>query len=1063
MSSPPQPNGQAVVTATSPRVPVVGIGASAGGIRALQDLFGALPAHPGAAMVVIVHLDPSHASELASILQLRTVMPVTQVNGRVPLEADHVYVIPPDRRLLISGSDIATAPFEERRGQRAPIDLFFRSLAAEHGDGWVVVLTGSGSDGSVGVRAVKEHGGIILVQDPAEAEYPMMPRAAIAAGADFVLPLSGIATQLVQLIRAKAEASADPADAGDEEMLRRILAHIRAKTGQDFASYKRATVSRRILRRMQVVQTDKLGSYFAYLRSHPEEVQALFNDLLISVTSFFRDAQAYTALAERVIPGLSDRDPGQPIRVWVPGCATGEEAYSIAILLLEEAARRDTRHLIQVFASDLDAGALATARAGRYPTAIAADVSAERLARFFTLEGDHYVVRPELRDLVVFAVHGLLKDPPFSRLDLISCRNLMIYLERDLQEQACRTFAYALSPRGHLFLGSSETADHPPGLFAVVDREARIYRVNEQSARMLPPLPSVLLPAPLNIAVEAQSKARAPPSEMLAHRQALEELAPPSMLVDQDQSILNLSETAGHFLQPPGGRVTSDAAAMVRPELRFDLTAALHRAFEHDERTVTLPIPVRFNGTPQAVALQVSPRTSASGVRTALVLFVKGGPAPDSAEIVAPPEASPLVVRLREELLGSRAHLRTTREQYEAATEELRAANEELQSINEEYRSTAEELETSKEELQSINEELQTLNNELKLKLDMVARSNNDLQNLMGASDIATLFLDKSMRIKRFTPRTTELFSIHAGDEGRPVSDFTHRLEYGDLVADAERVLADLIPIERSIHTLDDRWLTTRLRPYRTIDDKIEGVVVTFFDVTEKRNADAEWAARQDLLLKEFGHRVKNTLAVVQAIVRQTLKGKSVPNDPGLADRLCDRLRALALSHDLLVKSEWKQIDLRTLARSQLAALIADDRLEIGGEALSINAEIATPLGLVLHELATNAVKYGALRSEHGRVALSWSKVGTAEEGVLEIVWRERGGPPVTAPDHKGLGTTLIEQGVKGGRAECEYDPLGVTWKLKVPVGPSADSMHEAADIGQGREPRRINSISGRG
>jgi two-component system CheB/CheR fusion protein len=1015
-------------------IKIVGIGASAGGIQALQNLFSALPPTLGAAIVVIVHLDPAHASELASIIQLRTAMPVTQVNGRVPLEPGHVYVIPPDRRLLINGNDIAIAPFEERRGQRAPIDQFFSSLATEHGDGCVVILSGSGADGSVGIRTVKEHGGIILVQDPAEAEYPMMPRAAIAAGADFVLPVADIAKQLVELIRLKEVAGSEQGEQDLDEWTRRILAHLRAKTGQDFTQYKRATIARRLQRRMQVVQVSGLGSYFSYLRTNAEEVQALFNDLLISVTSFFRDTQAFKALAEKVIAPLFDGNADQPIRVWVPGCATGEEAYSVAMLLIEEADRRGRNPVCQVFASDLDAGALAKARAGRYPGSIAAQVSAERLARFFTREGDDYVVRSELRDLVVFACHGLLKDPPFSRVNLISCRNLLIYLERELQEQACRTFAYALLPQGVLFLGASETAEHPAGLFTVLDRDARLYRVNEKSTRSLPPLPPVPINGPQASPVDTPTKRRSPQSEALKHRQALEEHAPPSMLVDSTHAIINLSENAGRFLQPPGGRLTNDAAAMVRAELRLELTAALHRALEHDQRTLTLPIAVRFNGTPQAVALQVSPHTSPTGVRTALVLFLEGGPAAPLGDLDNQPDGSPVLDRLREELLASRTLLATTREQYETTAEELRAANEELQSINEEYRSTAEELETSKEELQSINEELQTLNNELKLKLDIVSRSNNDLQNLMAATDIATLFLDKAMRIKRFTPKTAELFSIHAGDEGRPVSDFTHRLEYQNLVADAERVLADLVPIERSIHTVNGRWLTTRLRPYRTVDDKIEGVVVTFFDVTEQRLAEEAWASRQNLLLKEFGHRVKNSMAMVMSIVHQTLRDS--PDMKVLSERLTNRLLALSRSHDLLVRGDWAEVGLELVVREQLQAYLDTNRIRLEGAQVQLTPDVATPLGLVLHELATNAVKYGALGSDQGHVHLSWRMLGSDDDRVLEIVWQERGGPRVTAPSDVGLGMRLIKRAIRNTTAEFDYDPLGLTLRLRIDMKP---------------------------
>ena len=418
------------------RIPILGIGASAGGIEALQTLFAAMPGDLGVAFVVLIHLDPSHDSELPSILAHATAMPVTQVNAPTAIRANCVYVIPPNRRLLITDDLITPAEFKEPRGHRAPIDQFFRSLAEQHGDGFAMVLSGGGSDGSLGVRAIRENGGIILVQDPDEAEFGSMPRNAIASGADFVLPVRELAQCLANLARSKPVVAQQTLETGDEETLRRILAHLRARVGQDFSGYKRATLLRRIARRMQVAQTARLETYLAYLREHPEEVGALFNDLLISVTSFFRDASAFSTLAREVIPLLfppQGRDPA--IRVWVPACATGEEAYSIAILLLEEAARREARPDIQIFATDLDDQALAVARDGRYPAAIATDVSEERLRRFFAREGEQYRIRREVRDLVVFASHSVLKDPPFSHINLISCRNMLIYLDRDLQQQ----------------------------------------------------------------------------------------------------------------------------------------------------------------------------------------------------------------------------------------------------------------------------------------------------------------------------------------------------------------------------------------------------------------------------------------------------------------------------------------------------------------------------------------------------------------------------------------------------------------------------------------------------
>jgi two-component system CheB/CheR fusion protein len=867
-----------------------------------------------------------------------------------------------------------------------------------------------------------------------------MPRSAWASGADFVQPIRELSQCLADLIRTKAQVGERTIDEGNEEILRRILAQLRAKTGQDFAGYKRATVLRRISRRMQVAQTETLEQYLAYLREHPDEVQALFNDLLISVTSFFRDADAFAVVATRIIPQLfNNLSRDKAIRVWAPACATGEEAYSIAILLLEEAARREVRPDIQIFATDLDDSALAVAREGRYPTVISGDVSDERLRRFFVREGDQYRIRREVRDLIVFASHSLLKDPPFSHIDLISCRNLMIYLDRELQQQIISILYYSLQPNGFLFLGASESADNPPGFFLSVDREARIYRSIDRPRDRLPPLPRLFSTLRGPEASGALRVTRAVASvDASLHRQSLEQSAPPSMLVDENHMAVNLSETCGRFVLHPSGPITADAAEIVRPELRLELRAALHRAFERNEPTVTLPIPVQFDGKPNTVVLYVRPLRRDEGPRAALVLFMEGGGSAElSAAEAAGGEDGKLAAQLREELHATRTVLRTTREQYEAATEELRAANEELQSINEEYRSTAEELETSKEELQSINEELQTLNSELKLKLEMVSRAHNDLQNLMSATDVSTMFLDSELRIQRFTPRMAELFNIVAGDEGRPVTDFTHRLDYPDMVTDARRVLADLIPIERTVATTTGRWFLIRLRPYRTIDDKIEGIVATFVDVTERREAEAAWTARQSMLLNELTHRVKNTLAVVQAIVRQSLYDSGASE--AALDSLDDRLRALGKTHDLLLSNEWRGASVEGVAREQLAPYLGDgsdhEQVQMSGPMVTIPSAAATMLGVMLHELATNALKFGSLSSAKGRVLLKW-QVRNAENGraTLEISWLERDGPEVKPPERRGFGLTLLERNDAGARINLKFEPAGLACHIAMRV-----------------------------
>jgi two-component system, chemotaxis family, CheB/CheR fusion protein len=820
---------------------IVAIGASAGGVQALQSFFSNIPSNTGAAFIVVVHLDPQHRSELSAIVGARTSMPVVQVETKAHLEANRVYVIPPDRRLQVVDHELSATLFEEPRGQRLPIDFLFRSVAERLGDGFAVILSGAGSDGTLGVRAVKEAGGIILVQDPNEADYTSMPRSAIETGAvDFVLPVRELVKRLTDLIRIKEVVWPPEMGSLDEEVLRRILAHLRVRTGHDFSKYKQSTVLRRLARRMQVNRIDTLRDYYEVIRDNPDEVQALLSDLLISVTSFFRDRDAFGTLAKVLPQVFASKQTGQPIRIWVAGCATGEEAYSMGILLLEEASRQNERPQLQIFGTDLDVRALATAREGRYPVAIEADVSEGRLRRFFTRDGDHYRVRQELRDIILFALHDLLKDPPFSHVDLVSCRNVLIYLDRDLQEQVCATFNYALNPAGYLFLGAAETADNPAGLFRNVDRHSRIYQSTLPAGAKPHALPRLMGPIRVREQMLPLIQAVSPTtalSEAAAHRRAIEQIAPPSILVDEVQRVIHLSDTAGRYLLPSGGPLSADVTELVRPELRFELRSALHRAFEHRQPTLSLPVRVKLNSATHPVQIQIKPLQEGGEWRRAVVLFIEGDAVAEA--LSGDQQVTDETVRhLKEELEITQQRLRTMREESEAANEELRASNEELQSINEEYRSTSEELETSKEELQSINEELQTVNSELKSKLELISRANSDLQNLLAATDFGTLFLDSGLHIKRFTDQVKELFSITVSDEGRPISDFAHQLEYDALIKDARSVLADLVPVRREVRSRQGRWYDLRMRPYRTVEDKIDGVVITFVDVTERRSME---------------------------------------------------------------------------------------------------------------------------------------------------------------------------------------------------------------------------------
>jgi two-component system, chemotaxis family, CheB/CheR fusion protein len=1030
--------------------PTVGIGTSAGGVHALQMFFESLPDDVNAAFVVVLHLDPWRQSELSSILAARTRMPVTQVTGLTPMEPRHVYVIPPNRQLRATDHHLAITEFDEPRWQRTPIDLFFRSLAAEGGDNFAIVFSGAGSDGSVGIKAVKEAGGIILVQDPDEAEYGSMPRSAVATGlADFVLPIREIAARLPELIRNRQSLPLDVLNETDGEAMQRILSHLRVRSGHDFSNYKRSTVRRRIGRRMQVQRAATMSDYLGGLRESPQEAQALFADLLISVTTFFRDTNAFEKLTALVIPRLFDeKGAADTIRVWVAGCATGEEAYSIAILLLEEASRHEIRCGLQVFASDLDDNALAVAREGRYPVAIEADMTEERLRRFFTREGDHYRVTRELRDMVLIARHSFLKDPPFSRVDLISCRNVLIYLDREVQSQVCTTFHFALQRSGYLFLGSSENADSPIGAFRNIDREARIYqRASIPSEVRITARTGVGTFGLEPMASRTKTAFRAP-LEAGVHREALERLAPPSIIVDESYRAVHLSEQAGRYLQPSGGTLTNDITELAREELRFDMRAALHRVFAHNEASLHGPIGVRFNGSARRVYLQTRPlEAEPSRSRNAIVFFFEGEAIGDIA--LTPKEieeqaSGEQIQQLLYELQFSQSQLLTSREEYEGANEELRAANEELQSVNEEYRSTSEELETSKEELQSINEELQTVNSELKIKLESVSRAHSDVQNLMAATDVGILFLDPKLRINRFTPRISELFNLVAGDEGRSITDFTHRLDYDDLAADARKVLRDLHSSEREVHGKDGSWYLTRLKPYRTVEDKIDGVVVTFVDIGERRRAEdalRESESQMRILVSELQHRTRNLIGVVMAMMERTaVAGQTLAE---FKASFGDRLVALGRVQGLLSRAApGDRVTFDSLLQSELSAQSEDGGTVTldGPNGVVLRSNLVQALAMALHELTTNAVKYGALGQRSGRLHVRWRVQAENGSPWILVDWKESGvetSQPEGMSRGAGNGRGLIEKALPyqfGARTSFAIEPDGVHCTIALPL-----------------------------
>ncbi len=916
-----------------PQVPVVGIGASAGGVQALETFFRAVPTDLGVAFVVIVHLSPEHQSELAAILGRFTSMPSLPVNSVQPLRPNHVYVISPDRRLEITDHSVAALPFEEPRGKRAPIDSFFRSLAAEHGDGFAIILSGGGSDGALGVRATKEAGGIVLVQDPRDALHDGMPRSALATGVvDVVLPVHDLALKLGELVRNKPHliselpSQGDELNDNDEHAFKQILKMIRSRTGQDFSQYKRSTVLRRLVRRMHLRGVAELSAYHDYLSDNATELRALHDDLLISVTSFFRDPDAWVALEREVIPALlKTKSRERPIRAWVAGCATGEEAYSLAIVMLEQIERMNASLEVVIFASDADEHSLATARHGLYPSAIVADVSDDRLRKYFRKVGDRYQVSQAVRECVTFASHDLLRDPPFSALDLVTCRNVMIYLNRSVQERLSSVFCYACRPDGYLFLGMSETTDDT--LFRPIDKRYRIFRAREAVQLRLPTLPDQFVAKPQLKRAGVRPGAMQPWSAVTLHRELLETTSPPSLVVDAQRHVINLSETAGRFLRPRGGPLARDVTELVRPELQLELRSRLARAFEKGERGVSPPVDVSFEEVTRRVSMFIAPsRRKSDDEQYALVVFLEGpslGKASAEAEVAGSDHA---VLALREQMLDLEQQMEVTLDDHQLANEELRSANEELQSLNEEYRSTAEELETSKEELQSINEELQTVNAELKVKLEEVSRTNDDLENLMAASDIGTLFLDRALRIHRFTPRITDVFNVRVSDYGRFIGDFTHRLHYQELIADAEQVLANLIPRQTRARSEQGKTYVIRLQPYRTRQDVINGVVVTFVDVTDLTEAEDKLRKSELELSTELAASTRLYEVVTRAVAAQSSQ-QALDENLAASTQL---LRAdLATLHLLDVSSGALKLAAKRggaeLSDLELQQLVADD------------------------------------------------------------------------------------------------------------------------------------------
>ncbi len=837
-----QPGGSTKPAVHEPTPLIVGIGASAGGLQAFKAFFAGMPADSGMAFVLVQHLDPQHKSMLVELLGSATAMPVIEAAERMTVVADYVYVIPPNATLRIAAGKLRVSKPAPAREHRYPVDAFFSALAEDQKDNAVcIVLSGGGSDGTEGLRAIKEHGGLTMAQ-AAFDEHAMsgMPMSATSTGlVDHVLAIEEMPAKLIayskHLLAIEPRKGSDGTRQDIGEHLARICAQLRGKLGHDFSQYKEKTLVRRIQRRMQVLQIDAMPDYIERMRKDPGECNLLFRELLIGVTHFFRDPPAFEALQTQVMPHLvHNRDADDAVRVWVPACATGEEAYSIAIMLKEAAGERQAGFRFQIFATDIDEQAVAFARAARYRKSQIAELPVARRDRWFAADGDHWCPVKEIREMCIFSTHSVVKDPPFSRLDLISCRNLLIYLGPALQERLVRTFHYALRPGGYLFLGTSESVTRQGQLFATVDQKQRIFQRREGPASLPASSAAADVPAPADRAAMLTENG----IEKSARR-LMEKHVPAYVVVDGNHDVVRFAGQTDKYLGPTPGAASLNLFSLIRRGLRPAARAALAKAVASRQPVIHEALAIEVNGGRQLVDLVVEALPDSAGLCVVAFLDrreVSGGGAADTRPTL-PVEA------LENELRTMRERLEATVDQLEISNEEMKSANEEYQSVNEELQSTNEELETSKEEMQSINEELQTVNAELNSKNDALVHLNSDLRNLLESTQIATLFLDRQLRIKNFTPTVTDLFHLRDSDRGRPVTDIVSRLSYDGLRKDAMRVMRDLSVVERSVKVQGDgTTFLMRLRPYRTVDDVIDGVVITFVDIDDRTRREEDRA-----------------------------------------------------------------------------------------------------------------------------------------------------------------------------------------------------------------------------
>lgn len=1041
---------------------VVGIGASAGGVEALRTFFSVEQATSGLAFIVHLHFPPHGTSHLVDILTPLSALPVTLAAHGDAIQANHVYVVPPG---MVATFDDGAIILEEVPSGCKPIDALFTSLAAEFGNRAIgVVLSGTGNDGMRGIEAIARCGGLTLAQASGEDGHihAGMPTSAITSGfVDAVLPVKDMPDHL------EAYAHDLPAE-GDlrlmeaaphqlEDVRNDLCQLLQTATRNDFSRYKASTFLRRVGRRMQALELTDWGAYVQRARSNPDEVQNLFGDLLIGVTAFFRDEKAFAFLEEAIIPRLfKNKGPDDKVRVWIPGCSSGEEAYSIAILLMEHAHTLEYPPQIQVFATDVDEDALRIGRRGRYSEVAVAGVRPDRRTRFFNREGEMFVASKELRSFCTFALHSVIRDPPLCSIDLISCRNLLIYFDRYLQDQVVPTFHFALNPGGILFLGPSENIGRHSDLFHAVDNTNRIFERIGAARRSLPFLPPSKGRDTWRDGMGRKGKPA--PEQTIAQSadaQILRRFGPANVVVNGRGDIVHFSAGTGNYLEPIHGRPNQNFLAMARKGLRISLRSALHEAQQTGRIAIRDNALVTLNaGAVQKVRVTIEPLEHEGGSPLWLVTFADFGDISLPSD-APPPDAGAAATdmafqQLEHELQVTRETLQTAIDEYEIAIEELRSSNEELMSMNDDLQASNEEIEASKEELHVVNDELGTVNQDLNDKISELKLANADIRNLLDASQVAVIFLDRDLVIRSYTRAVTEMFRLVPSDRGRYLTDIVSYLKYDTLNADIATATETRETVERAIIRSDgSAHYLLRIIPYLTLEGEVTGTLVILVNVSAAVEAEAQ-AQYHRLLIGEMNHRVKNILAVASSLAMQTLRGTA--NTDEFATVFQGRLQALSKAHDLLSNENWAEVPLKDLIVTGMGLRDSDlGRVTIDGPPLRLVAKVATTLSLIIHELCTNATKYGAFSNDTGRVAVEWAQEMRPDGAFLVIRWRESGGPPVTPPTRKGFGSELILRGIKyelRGSSTIDYRPTGVEVQISIPLEGASHSAPIPAEQG---------------